>query len=141
MSNLSRRLGLRFSLWATCVDGVFFGTSEKIHDQGQDPSQKPGKCSYQQNPTDTYVQSKASCREPAKSSYTLPAEKKTLSACHASSSARMELKPRPSCPDGLPVSAYSAFCRKVLVRRDVFERRRKISQLYIYIQRNYGTHR
>ena len=52
--------------------------------------------------------------------------KKTLSACHASCSARMELKPRPTCPDGLPVSAYLAFCRKVLARRDIFERGRKI---------------
>ena len=47
--------------------------------------------------------------------------KKTLSACHASCSARMELKPRPTCPDGLPVSAYLALCRKMLVRRDMFE--------------------
>ena len=57
--------------------------------------------------------------KPGKSSYTL----------HASYSARIELKPRPTCPDGLPVSAYLAFCRKVLVRRDMFERRRKFSQL------------
>ena len=54
-----------------------------------------------------------------------PSRKTTLSACHASYSARMELKPRPTCPDGLPVSAYIAFCRKVLARRDTFERRRK----------------
>ena len=27
-------------------------------------------------------------------------------------------KPRPTCLDGLPVSAFLAFCRKVLVRRD-----------------------
>ena len=59
--------------------------------------------------------------------------KKTLSACHASYSARMELKLRPTCPDGLPVSGYLAFCRKVLIRRDKFERRPKISQIYIYI--------
>ena len=61
-------------------------------------------------------------------------QKKTLSACHASYSARMELKFRPTCPDGLPVSAYSAFCRKVLVRRDMFERRRKIHNYrYTYV--------
>ena len=47
-----------------------------------------------------------------------------MSACHASDSARIELKPRPTCPDGLPVSAYLAIRRKVLVRRDMFERRR-----------------
>ena len=50
--------------------------------------------------------------------------KKNLSACHASYSARIELKPRPTCPDGLPVSAYLAFRRKVLMQRDMFERRR-----------------
>ena len=59
--------------------------------------------------------------------------KKTWSACHASYSARMEFKPRPTCPDGLPVKAYLAFCRKVLARRDMFERRQKIHNCtYIY---------
>ena len=81
--------------------------------------------------TGTYVQSKASCREPGKSSYTLPAEK-TLSACHASYSARMELKPPPTCPDGLPVSAYVTFCRKVLVQRDMLEEDEKITIVHIY---------
>ena len=81
--------------------------------------------------TATYVQSKAPCTEPGKSSYTLPAEN-TLSACHASCSARMELKPRPTCPDGLPVSAYLAFCRKVLVR--YVRRKTKNSHLYIHMQ-------
>ena len=33
-----------------------------------------------------------------------PEEKKTLGARHASYSARIELKPRPQVPDGLPVS-------------------------------------
>ena len=33
-----------------------------------------------------------------------PEKKKTLGARHASYSARIELKPRPQVPDGLPVS-------------------------------------
>ena len=33
-----------------------------------------------------------------------PEKKKTLGARHASYSARVELKPRPQVPDGLPVS-------------------------------------
>ena len=51
--------------------------------------------------------------------------KKTLSACNASYSARIKPNPQPTCPDGLPVSAYLAFRRKVLVRRDMLEKRRK----------------
>ena len=65
--------------------------------------------------------------------------KKTLSACRASYRGRIELKPRPTCPDGLPVSAYLSFCRKVLVRRDTFERRRIFHNdtypWYTYIRR------
>ena len=47
--------------------------------------------------------------------------KKSLKARHASynSSARIELKPPPQAPDGLPVSTYSAFGLEVLVRRKV----------------------
>ena len=41
---------------------------------------------------------------PGKSSYPLPEKKKTLGARHASYSARIELKPRPQVPDGLPAS-------------------------------------
>ena len=47
---------------------------------------------------------------PGKSPYPLsPEKKKTLSAHHVSSSARIELKPRPQVPDGLLVSTYLAF--------------------------------
>ena len=54
-----------------------------------------------------------------------PAGKKTLSACHESYSARIELKPRPHVPDGFPVSSDLAFWLKVRVRRDMIENRRK----------------
>ena len=70
-----------------------------------------------------------------------PSGKKTLSAWNASynCSARMELKLRPTCPDGLPVSGYLAFCRKVLLRREKFERRRKFHKYtyLVYIYRTY----
>ena len=78
-----------------------------------------------QNFIGTYVQNRPHAEKTGKLSYTLPAEKKKMSACHTSYSVRMELKPRGTCPDGLPVSTYLAFCRNVLVRRDMFERRRK----------------
>ena len=45
-------------------------------------------------------------------------EKKTLSARHASYSARIELKPRRQVVDGLPVSTDLAFWLKVLVVTD-----------------------
>ena len=70
-----------------------------------------------------YVQNRPHTEKPGKSSLPLSLEK-TSRARHASDSARIELKPRPTCPDGLPVSAYLALCRKVLVRTDIFERRR-----------------
>ena len=57
--------------------------------------------------------------------------KKTLRARHASYSARIELKPQPQVPDGLPVSTRIAFWLKVLVRRDKFENRRKFHR-YTY---------
>ena len=44
-------------------------------------------------------------------------KKKAFSACHALQSARMAPKPRPKCPDGLPVSTFLAVCLKLLVRR------------------------
>ena len=56
-----------------------------------------------QNLTGTYVQNRPHTEKPGKSSYPLP-KKKTLSARHASYSARIELKPRRQVPDGLPVS-------------------------------------
>ena len=67
----------------------------------------------------------ASQRNPEKCSCPLPLENKTLSACHALRSARIAPRPRPKCPDGLPVSMSLAFCLKVLVLRDTFENRRK----------------
>ena len=45
--------------------------------------------------------------------------------CHALQSARIAPRPRPKCPDGLPVSTSLAFCLKVLERRDMFQSRRK----------------
>ena len=51
--------------------------------------------------------------------------KKTLSACHALQSALIAPRPRPQCPDGLPVWNSLVICRKVLERRDMFENRRK----------------
>ena len=54
-----------------------------------------------------------------------PAEKKSLSACHALRSARIAPRPRPQRPDGLPVSTFLAFCQKVLARVDMFENKRK----------------
>ena len=44
-----------------------------------------------------------------------------MSACHPLQSARIAPKPPPQCLDSLPVS-FSVFCRKVLVRRDMFEK-------------------
>ena len=57
--------------------------------------------------------------------------KKLLRAHHASCSARIELKPRPQVPDGLPVSKYIAFRLKVLVRRDTIQNTRKFHK-YTY---------
>ena len=63
--------------------------------------------------------------------------KKTLRARHASYSARIELKPRPQFPDGVPVSTYIAFWLKVLVRRDIIQTRRKIHKYtYTYVQQH-----
>ena len=45
-----------------------------------------------------------------------PAEKKKISARHATYSAQIDLKPRPQVPDGLPVSTYLEIWLKVLVR-------------------------
>ena len=60
--------------------------------------------------------------------------KKNLSrARHASYSSRIELKPRPQVPDGLPVSTYLAFWLKVLVRRDTIQNRRK-NHKYTYFE-------
>ena len=53
-----------------------------------------------------------------------PAEKKKISARHATYSAQIDLKPRPQVPDGLPVSTYVAFWLKVLVRTNKFENKR-----------------
>ena len=55
-----------------------------------------------------------------------------LSARHASYSARIELKPRPQVQDGLPVCqtylpGTVAFWKKVRIRRDTIENRRKIT--------------
>ena len=53
----------------------------------------------------------ASYRETREIVLSTPAGKKTLRARHASYEyrARIELKPRPQVPDGLPVPKYSAF--------------------------------
>ena len=65
-----------------------------------------------------------------------PAGKKTSSARQASYSARIELKPRPQVPDGLPASTYLAFWLKVLVRTDTIQNRRNFHKytyaVYIY---------
>ena len=58
----------------------------------------------QTNFTGSYVQNRPHTEKPGKSSYPFPAKKVTLRARHASYSARMELKPRPQVPYGLPVS-------------------------------------
>ena len=72
-----------------------------------------------------YVREKsASYRETREIVLSTPVGKK-LRARHASYSARIELKPRPQVPDGLPMSTYLAFWLKVVVRRDNFENRRK----------------
>ena len=57
--------------------------------------------------------------------------KKTLRAPCASYSARIEFKPRPQVPNGLPVSMYFAFWLEVLVRRDMIRNRRKFHK-YTY---------
>ena len=84
--------------------------------------------------TGTYVQNRPHTEKPGKSSYPLPAEKKTLRARHASFSARIELKPRPQVPDGLPVSTsfLIVFWLKVLVRRHKFQNRRNITNIRIH---------
>ena len=75
----------------------------------------------------------ASHRNPGKSSYPLPRGKKTLSARHASYSARIDLKPRPQVPAGIPVSTYYAFRLKVRVQRCTIENRRKIHNTRIHM--------
>ena len=56
-----------------------------------------------------------------------------MRARHASYGARIELKPRPQVPDGLPVSMYLAFWLKVLVQRDKIEnRQKKITNMRIH---------
>ena len=68
---------------------------------------------------------KASCRNPGKSSYPLPPGKKKLRA-------------PATYPDGLPVSSSLAFCRKVLVRRGMFENGRKNDKHnYTYVHDTY----
>ena len=91
----------------------------------------PGLCARkrgQQKQTKNYrwyVRAKqASYRETREIGLSTPAGKKTLRARHASYIARIELKPRPQVPDGLPVSRYSAFWLKVRVRRDMIHNRR-----------------
>ena len=63
---------------------------------------REGNKNRQKN-TGTYVQNRPHTEKPRKSIYPLP-KKKTLSARHASYSARIELKPRRQVPDGLTVS-------------------------------------
>ena len=59
--------------------------------------------------------------------------KKTWSACHALQSARIAPRPRPTYPDGLPVSTSVACCLKVLIRRDMLENGRKLTNITIHI--------
>ena len=67
----------------------------------------------------TSVQNRPHIEKPGKSSYPLPPET-TLRVCHASyTSARIELKPPPRDPDGLPVSTYVAFWVKVLAQKEI----------------------
>ena len=56
-----------------------------------------------------------------------------MSARHSSYSDRIEPKPRPHSPDGLPASTSLAFCRKVLVPRDMLETDRKMTIIAIHI--------
>ena len=53
-------------------------------------------------------------------------------ARHASYSARIELKPPPQVPDGLPASKYSAAWLKVLVRRYVIRSRHEFTNIRIH---------
>ena len=59
--------------------------------------------------TGTYVQNRPHTEKPGKSAYPLQPDFFVLRARHARYSARIELKPRPQVPDGLPVSTYFAF--------------------------------
>ena len=83
--------------------------------------------------TGTYVQNRPHTEKPGKSAPTLPAEKKTLSACHARYSARMELKPRPTCPDGLPAPAHLSVLPKSAPTKRFVRKKTENSQLYRYM--------
>ena len=65
-----------------------------------------------------------------KSSYSLPPEKTYLSACHALHTARIVPEPRPVSASRLD---YLAFSRKVFVRRGIFEKVRKFTNVSINI--------
>ena len=84
-----------------------------------------GLCSKQKKIVRTYENKSDLMQKPREMLLSTPAGKKTLSACHALQSARIAPRPRPQSPDGLPVSTFLAFCLEVLVRRYVFENRRK----------------
>ena len=79
-----------------------------------------------------YVQNRPHTEKPGKSSLPLSLEK-TSRARHASDSARIELKPRPQVPDGLPVSTNLAFCLKARVRRYTILNRRKIDKYTLHV--------
>ena len=66
----------------------------------------------------TYENEYGLTQKPWESLLSTPTEKETLSARHASYSARIELKPRRQVVDGLPVSTDLAFWLKVLVVTD-----------------------
>ena len=72
------------------------------------------------------VQNKASHTETREIVLSSPAENRTLRVCHALQRARIAPGPRPMCPDGLPMSGYYAFCRKVMVRRKKLGKSTKI---------------
>ena len=82
-----------------------------------------------QNKKKSYVHikmNKASYRNPGESSYPLlQKKKKKMSACHVLQRARIAPRPRPKCPNGLPVSTFLAFYLKVFIRTDMFENKRK----------------
>ena len=75
----------------------------------------------------------ASHRSSGKSSCPLPRGKKKMSARHALNTARIAPRPRPPCPDGLPLQKPFAFAQKALVRRDMTGADENFTNIRIHI--------
>ena len=103
---------------------------QKIHDQGKGLMPKPREICAR---TGTYVRNKASRIETKEIVLSSPAEKKTLSACHALQSAWIAPRPGPMCPAGLRVPENLMWAEKRFARREKLSKLRKFDQhTYIY---------